>query len=335
MCNHKTSSMNDLIRALEDQVPLIIEKRNQNPGNTMTDSELEKELKPIRHIMESLNPQKLLKLNRADAGDGPSIGDGTHVEAIHEKIEPPRDGVRYLHIRENHGKFSAGIFVFPPGYEIPLHNHPGMTVLSLVLYGSLKVKSFDIINDDEEKDDNNEKEKTMRKENGGSKRNNHGYKTGCKVAQMLLPRYFTRNCNPPPDLDTTKPSYLPEGSLHTYENEMTEIKSPTLTELYPQKGNVHHFIAGPHGAAVLDVLVPPYDSNEDRDCTFYHRSQEVKGEWDDVEKKYKVWLLPIDQPSWFQCLSGSYMNFCDRENGYQDGGINSEEYDDGDVRMDV
>ncbi|DBA03727.1 TPA: hypothetical protein N0F65_004144 [Lagenidium giganteum] len=48
------------------------------------------------------------------------------------------------------------------------------------------------------------------------------------------------------------------------------MHGPFTTELLPDHGNIHQFIADSEvGCAIFDILTPPYDPAEGRDCTYY------------------------------------------------------------------
>ncbi len=56
--------------------------------------------------------------------------------------QPSQQIVTFLEIFDD-PSLTMGIFCFPSGASIPLHDHPGMNVLSRLLFGTMEVQSYD------------------------------------------------------------------------------------------------------------------------------------------------------------------------------------------------
>jgi hypothetical protein len=252
------------------------------------------------------------------------------IKPIHNVIIPPHEGIRYLHIGEKAGHYSIGIFVFPPHAVIPLHNHPGMTVVSRVLYGSLKVKTYDIIlsppsphsfedrhdevGDDDDDDDDDGDDNNYGGDGGGDDTSHQRKRSWLASFIQRVLRGDSSSMTSAIDtnnIDNDDRMNIPRNSIHAYENEINDIAFPQVMEFYPEQKNIHEFTAGENGAAVLDVLAPPYDPDDNRDCIFYKEDEKELRLPNDPHIEYdqsrrRVWLVPVKQPAWFHCISGQY-----------------------------
>lgn len=337
-----------------------------------TKNQLEIKLAPIEAALKALDVKSILSLEVCDVEElGVPAGDGILVKPVHTMVQPPvvppfryrfnekassnYTPVRYLHVYELPNHYSAGIFVFPPHAKIPLHDHPGMCVLSRILYGSLSVHSYDWIQgeplrkdldntvspanwDEDEDDDMSEEtdpmEKLIQSRVQALGAANSLYNSWLGKATQEFSKWSTRALSnstsnlfrAPADqnaMDTDDSDSYDHGTKSRRRRPKRQkaricrrlarrrpvriVNAPAVTVLYPYEGNVHEFVAGSKGAAVLDVLLPPYDEKHDRDCTFYIPEEDTLHH-EEQSGDVRLFLRQIPQPEEFQCVSGTYGN---------------------------
>lgn len=93
--------------------------------------------------------------------------------------------------------------------------------------------------------------------------------------------------------------------------EFSEESGPCL--LTPQQDNLHQIDAVEGPAAFLDILAPPYDPDDGRDCHYYKVLQvaeeaeaDVKANQEQQGEEKEKWLLEIPQPEDFWCGGEPY-----------------------------
>jgi hypothetical protein len=326
-------------------LPAIVKASSGRGLANVSRETLEQCLQPVLQGLASVDAEDLLNLERLPLGTagGAHMHSGIHVRPIHQDISPTtvQDCVRYVHISEVPGQYSMGIFIFPPNTKIPLHDHPGMCVLSRVLYGDLQRLSLDLGRDNaaatrsskgttpsttasttastpgpgsdpknsgpmEVDDDDTDRHESEHSEHSEKPPSEHlqeiiEHKIP-KPTSSWLPswamgvgsRRWRSDTSSSSSIGlgiggaggavhhnnhvTTTPSLhhhqeqlngKPAGSKVAYKHQTDHLHAPDTTALYPFEGNLHEFVSGPNGAAVLDVLFPPYDVDHHRDCTFY------------------------------------------------------------------
>ncbi|MCO5574621.1 hypothetical protein L7F22_028410 [Adiantum nelumboides] len=161
------------------------------------------------------------------------------------KVSPP---ISYLHLYECED-FSMGIFCLPSSAVIPLHNHPGMTVISKLLYGSMHVKAYDWVD--------------------------HADVSYPRLAKLAVDRVMSAPCE--------------------------------TAVLYPKSGGNMHLFTAVTPCAVLDVLAPPYSSEDGRHCTYFkafpYASRAGRPLTEDQRKELSpqelVWMEEFQPPSDF------------------------------------
>ncbi|XP_040866013.1 plant cysteine oxidase 3 isoform X6 [Glycine max] len=120
------------VQALYEHCKTILSPSGSPPPSSQA-------LQKLSSILDTIQPADVgLKEETADDDRGHGFFGTNALSRLARWAQP----ITYVDIHEC-DNFTMCIFCFPTSSVIPLHDHPGMTVFSKLLYGSLHVKAYD------------------------------------------------------------------------------------------------------------------------------------------------------------------------------------------------
>ncbi|TYZ57259.1 hypothetical protein PybrP1_007861 [[Pythium] brassicae (nom. inval.)] len=197
-------------------------EREAFPNTRLSMKQLESLLSPVISLANLMRPDHF----------------GIHVPT--PQIAQTMSDVHYWKLWES-DTIDIGIFFMPPNSHIPLHNHPGMSVVTRILYGAVNIRSYDLVSSEE-------------LENGPVAADELAASTETSASTEIV--------GSNPEVKWARVSR--EGS---YASESTMW-------LDPRRFNLHQIhAASDNGCALLDIMIPPYN-NADRDCHHFQILEE-------------------------------------------------------------
>uniref|UniRef100_A0A8C5KA93 2-aminoethanethiol dioxygenase n=1 Tax=Jaculus jaculus TaxID=51337 RepID=A0A8C5KA93_JACJA len=172
--------------------------------------------------------------------------------------------------------FSLGVFLLRSGTSLPLHDHPGMHGNMLkMLYGTVRISCMDKL------------------EAAAGEQRPRAPPPEQQFEPPLQPR----------EREAARPGVLRSRA------EYTEASGPCI--LTPDRDNLHQIDAVDGPAAFLDILAPPYDPDDGRDCHYYRmlepvRPKETSASSSACDLPREVWLLETPQADDFWCEGEPY-----------------------------
>lgn len=197
----------------------LVRRRLQAPVQAAADAPQPSEalfdlLRRERHSLQELSPEvERSILSHLDTIQAAHLG----VSCEDVKGINAGSGLGYTEVYSG-DDLTLCVFFMRAGACIPLHDHPDMNVIGRLLFGKIRVISFD-----------------------------------------PEPAAGGQSLKPPGPVGSTWASLRSDRTIGP---------APVTYKLGPEEGNVHELQAL-EDSAFFDILTPPYDPDEGRDCTYY------------------------------------------------------------------